>query len=200
MRRLLIASIVVVAGMTQAAALCLDGTTSECRVDGKPGTRICIGGHFTPCLASNDGSPPEYGTVTPKYYVLTIVYAPPGSQGSNSSSSVVYGSNSTLGTTTSASSSFKQDYSVTASVKVGSFVDGSLRFSYARTAGSSESLDVKKSNTTTIQDPGPPVDGIDHDRDIIYLWLNPKLDVAITSSSAAWTFADGVAHKHDHAH
>jgi hypothetical protein len=55
-------------------------------------------------------------------------------------------------------------------------------------------LELKKSNTTTIQAFGPSADGIDHNRDIIYLWLSPKIDLAITSDTAVWTFADELAH------
>jgi hypothetical protein len=35
---------------------------------------------------------------------------------------------------------------------------------------------------------GGGVDGIDHNRDYIYLWLKPTLSLTLTSASAVWTF------------
>lgn len=58
---------------------------------------------------------PQTGTVRPRYQVLTLVYAPPGTNGGKSTSSVDYGSGSTTSTTTSASSSFKAGIDVSAS-------------------------------------------------------------------------------------
>lgn len=42
----------------RAQALCVDGTTVACSVSGHPGTKECIGGHFTPCL-TDDPAPPS---------------------------------------------------------------------------------------------------------------------------------------------
>jgi hypothetical protein len=55
------------------------------------------------------------GQVRPAYQLLTMAYAPPGTNGGKSSSKVAYGSGSTTGTTTSVSSSFKEGVAVTAS-------------------------------------------------------------------------------------
>jgi hypothetical protein len=37
--------------------------------------------------------------------------------------------------------------------------------------------------------PGPLVNGINYDLDLIYLWLYPQVDLSLTSSSGVWTFA-----------
>ena len=131
------------------------------------------------------------GTVNPSYVVLTVVYAPPGTNGGKSSSTVSYGSGSTTGSTTSVSNSFKQAYSIAADTGAGFIGNGGgvgLSFTYGVNASDGEALDIKKSSNTTITRPGPSVDGIDHDRDTIYLWLNPVVSLSLNSSSAVWTF------------
>lgn len=134
---------------------------------------------------------PVTGTVLPKYLILTALYAPPGTQSGKGASSVSYGSGSSTGVTTSSKSSFNQSYSVTASGGGGFLgsVSASASFSYGRNAADSSSIDLKKSATTTISASGPAQNGIDHDRDLIYLWLNPKVSLTLAPSSAAWTFA-----------
>jgi hypothetical protein len=54
----------------------------------------------------------------------------------------------------------------------------------------SQSLDIKKSTSSEISYSGPSSDGIDHDRDIIYLWLNPTINLQLTPTSAAWNLGD----------
>src|SRR5262249_39194368 len=44
--------------------------------------------------------------------------------------------------------------------------------------------------STEISDSGPSRDGIDHDHDLIYLWLNPTIDLQLTPTSAAWNLGD----------
>jgi hypothetical protein len=191
-RLLMIGATVLAMAPNQVGAACVDGTTAHCIINGKSGTRECVGGRFTPCFPDDGGTPPGggQGTVTPKYYVLTVVYSPPGTQGGRSSSSVVYGASSTTGTTTSSSNSFKQNYSVSVNAGGGFLgsVQGGLSFSYGRSTTDSQSLEIKKSGNTTIRADGPSQDGINHDHDLIYLWLNPKILLSMTSSSAAWTF------------
>ena len=97
MRTILLA-IAIVLGfpglMHEECAACIEGTTVRCTtLGGKPGIRECIGGRFTGCI------PFELSTR-------------PTTQGDPGNSSVKYGSDSTLGTTLSSNSSFKQSYSV----------------------------------------------------------------------------------------
>jgi hypothetical protein len=140
------------------------------------------------------GTPgPVNGTVSPKYVVVLLVaYTPPGTNGGKSSSSVSYAAGSSAGTTTSVSDTFKQSYSIAADSGAGLIGNGGgagLSFSYSRSVTNDQSIDVKKTTGTTITVPGPPVDGVDHNRDYIYVWLNPLMNLAVTSSSAVWTFA-----------
>jgi hypothetical protein len=193
--------VLLVLGANDSYARCQDGTRSTCSIDGRVGIRECIGGYWTPCIVAPEQEEPVEGTIEPDYLVLAVVYAPPGSAG-GAPSSVAYGTGSNTGVTTSASSSFKQGYSVTVGAEGGILASGSVSssFGYGRSSSSSESLDIKKSETTTIKVNGPAFDGIDHDRDLIYLWLNPLLKVRSTSTEGRWTFSDGQRAEIQHVH
>jgi len=122
------------------------------------------------------------GTARPLYEVLTVVYAPPGTNGGKTSSSVDYGSGSSTGTSTSISSSFKDgiDVSVSAGFDIGIVSLGAnADFNASRTTTDSSSVDIKKSASYDIKVPGPGADGINHDHDLFYLWLNPLLNITI---------------------
>jgi hypothetical protein len=123
--------------------------------------------------------------------VLTVIYAPPGTQGGGSTSSVSYAQGSTAGSSTSVSSSFRETYAVTASARA-FVVDLSGSYSYSKSQVRNDALEVRKSATTTITARGPAVDGIHHDRDEIWLWLNPVIELTLTPSSASWTFGTGI--------
>jgi hypothetical protein len=130
-------------------------------------------------------------TVYPQYVVLTVLYAPPGTNAAHASSSAVYASGSTAGTTTSSSQTFKDGIGVSVQSKADLFGNGGgaqLAFSFDQSQTSTQTLDIKKSSATTLQVSGPNADGIDHGYDSIWLWLNPSVDVAVTTNSAAWTF------------
>ncbi|SRR6266498_2899118 len=191
-RKILLAFLVVLIGGINAAnpacALCVEGATKTCFLNGKPGTQECLGDGWGPCEVEA-GPKPVSGTLRPKYYILTVVYAPPGTQGSQSSSSVTYGSDSTTGSTVSVSSSFKQDYSVSASYQFGTEDTGTklgASFSYNRDASNDHFVEIKKSTSSEISDTGPSIDGIDHDHDAIYLWLNPIIELDMTATTAVW--------------
>jgi hypothetical protein len=122
------------------------------------------------------------GQVRPSYHLLTVVYAPPGTNGGRSSSQVVYGSESTTGTTDSTSNSFKEGVTVTASAGVDIGIvnlGGSAEFTASQTSTSSSSVEINKSSNNEITVTGPSEDGINHDYDIFYLWLNPLLTVTL---------------------
>src|ERR1700730_13075516 len=97
-------------------------------------------------------------------------YAPPGTQGGRSSSEVSYGAGSTLGTTTTASQSFKTNNSIGLTAGGGFLADATvgLNFSFGQSTTDTQSLDIKKSSTTTLKVPGPSKDGVNHDHDQIW--------------------------------
>ncbi|HUS08605.1 MAG TPA: hypothetical protein VMZ52_20030 [Bryobacteraceae bacterium] len=174
---------------------CQDGTKSGCRINGKAGTRECINGKFGPCEANEPPPPPPVtGTVSPKYYVLTVIYAPPGTAGGGSQSSVAYGDGSSSGTKVSSSKSFKAGTKVSVEASggiLGTESSAGVSFGVSRSTTSADELDIKKSVSTEISVRGPGVDGIDHDRDQIWLWLNPKLKVTIAGNDVRWTVPPG---------
>src|SRR5262249_45925267 len=51
-------------------------------------------------------------------------------------------------------------------------------------------LDIKKTTGSEITVIGPGVDGIDHDRDQIWPWLNPKLRVRMRPQDASWALEE----------
>jgi hypothetical protein len=131
------------------------------------------------------------GTMRPKYYILSVLYSPPGANGGKSGSAVDYASGSTTGTTTSTSSSFKAGLSVEASsgldigiVKLGL----STQFSASTTSTDTSSENITKSQTFDIKVPGPGADGINHDHDMFLLMLNPLLAVSVyPGNNMVWT-------------
>jgi hypothetical protein len=191
---------------TQAHAACRMGTVLGCNINGQPGEKECLEtGTFSPCIATNPVQPVT-GTVIGKYIVLTVIYAPPGSSGGKSSSTVSYESGSSTGTTTSNSSSFKQDYSISASLTFDLLctstanpvtgetsttcpltLGGGVSYEYAKNETHSDALDIKKTSSSIIADTGPSVDGIDHNRDQIWLLLRPKYDFTIVGKDVNWS-------------
>ena len=170
-------------------------TGAGCLVNGQHGT--CDGGETAPGtiepLRIGQCVPTYSGSFSPKYYILDIVYAPPGTAGGSNRSSVDYATGSSAGTEVKESSSFKIDDTLTADVSiVGVGVSNTDSFSVSQ--ASDNGLSVKKSQSFTISDHGPATDGIDHDSDLIYLWLNPMVDVVANGKSVKYTLStDGAA-------
>ncbi len=172
-------------------------TNSSCQISGVQGS--CDGGKLGPpgqlepdeighCITTNPA-----GSLNPQYYVLGVIYAPPGFTGNASqASNVSYGSGNSFSHDTKVTSSFEQGVTVTASVNIPILSDvvplsASANAGYTTTASTTNGLTVTKSATTTIAYPGEPVDGIDHDQDEIYLWLNPRVSFAQSGNSTLWT-------------
>jgi hypothetical protein len=126
---------------------------------------------------------PPLGSVkiTPKYLVLSIIYAPPG--GPKGTNTINYQHSNTQGTSTSISHSFKQAYSVTIEGSggfLGANAGGDLGFSYSRDVTNKDSLAIDISTTTSIRAQGPDTeDGINNDNDSIILAVNPAIDVKV---------------------
>jgi hypothetical protein len=118
---------------------------------------------------------------------MSVVYSPPGTTGSGPKSTVTYGNGSKTGTETKTGSSFKHGVSVTAQKSIAGFASISASGGYSVTNGSSNSLAISKKEETQISASGGTSDGIDHDRDAIWLWLNPRVNLAICGSKTDWT-------------
>lgn len=170
------------------------GKSFGCSYYGKPGTKVCLEpGTFSPCKPTPNPPAPVKGSVFGKYIILTVIYAPPGTNGGRSTSQVTYESDSSTGKTTTNSSSFKQDYSVSASVECTDcdfgVLSGGASFEYTNNHTQSDALDVKKTTSSIIQDTGPAMDGVDHNHDQIWVFLHPKFDVTIWGNDVIdWSF------------
>ena len=170
-------------------------TGTGCLINGQHG--ICDGGETAPGtiepLRIGQCLPTYSGSFSPKYYILDIVYAPPGTATGTNRSSVSYATGSSAGTELKESSSFKAESSVTAEATIGGLGLGT-NFSYWDNVTSDNGLVLKKSQTFTIGDQGPAIDGIDHDSDLVYLWLNPLVTVSATGKDVQYTLSnDGPA-------
>lgn len=128
-------------------------------------------------------NPLATGTTRPKYYILTVLYAPPGtadiSSVGSSNSLVDYGSQGATGTTTTIQDSLKTGFTLglTGSTDDKS-LQGNLQFGFSENTTDSSSILIQKAETFDIKIPGPATDGIDHNHDVFVLLLNPLLTVA----------------------
>jgi hypothetical protein len=169
----------------------MEGDERVCFLNGQQGTQTCgPDARFGPCEVPPPPPPPS-GWIRPKYKIVTVLYSPPGKTGGGSSSAVSYASGSTTGTTTTSSHGFKQSYSIEASSEFNVLLhpSASLSFSYGRNSVDTTAMDVVKTGSSTLGQAGPSADGIDHDRDQIWLWLSPTVDVVLpTPTSIEWAF------------
>lgn len=139
------------------------------------------------------------GFVNPKYVILGVTYAPPGS-----ASKVTYANSTTLGTGSSLSNSFAAGvgYSVSVSTTLGGKIGGvfgwndtvtsTVSSSFTNETDSSSSVAVSSTTAWQTTVPGPKSDyvGVDHDYDVIWLWLNPLTNFTIDVSQPShimWT-------------
>jgi hypothetical protein len=140
------------------------------------------------------------GIVTPNYIVLTVVYAPPGTNNGNSRSNVQYAAGSTTGTKTTASQTFKFANTLSFNGEggfLGNDTGGGTSFSFSRSTTDTQSLDIQKTTNSKIDVPGPGHDGIDHNEDEIWILLKPDVDLALSSSPPAqWMLSNDNLNKH----
>jgi sugar lactone lactonase YvrE len=125
------------------------------------------------------------GFINPKYIVVGVTYAPPGT-----SSSVAYTNTTSVGSTTTLTKSFQSDvgYSVSVSkgfgIPAGGITDGGagvkLTFTestdYTQGTNSSLTNTISKASTIAYTTPGTPTFApVNSDYDFIWLWLNPEV-------------------------
>jgi hypothetical protein len=138
------------------------------------------------------------GVVYPKYYILTLVYAPPGCTTTaafrcSGNGIVDYQSGSSTGTKVSTQESFTSDtgLSVDAGISKDESKDGvkpfssslSLGFSNTVTDGFSETIAKTQTLDIKVQ---ALADGIDHGQDLFFLLLNPAVSVIALGKMAQW--------------
>jgi hypothetical protein len=127
------------------------------------------------------------GGVAPKYLVTSVIYAPPG-PGPTSAfgpSYIDYTSTTQLGTNTTWNSSFTlaSSYTTTASL-LGITSSGGA--GWTQETDDSSSISYNKTSSTSDDYPGlqpASVVGLNHDNDIILLWVNPAVECV---AEGAW--------------
>ena len=138
---------------------------------------------------------PITGFINPKYMVVGVTYAPPGS-----SSTVQYSNTTSVGNTTNISSSFTSDvgYSISVSkgfgIPAGGIVDGGAGVKltatestdYTQGSNSSVTNTISKASTISYTTPGTPTfSPVNSDYDFIWLWLNPEILVSYTPANGS---------------
>jgi hypothetical protein len=123
-------------------------------------------------------------TEFPKYIVLGVVYAPPGS-----ASNVSYGNSSLVGATDAITYSLTGSETATTSTTVGGGLFGlgastttTDTDGWSTTNGGGNTVTVQTTQGNTIATMGPISSslGVDHDNDVIYILLNPAVVDSIT--------------------
>ncbi len=181
--------------VTPAWAACTSDQKAECRIgclpETSPNFHTCLSG----CIDHVCNIPPapvcghQSAFLYPKYYVLALVYAPPGCTDtatlkcSSNTSAVDYQNGSSMGTKLSLDHSFKNDLSVKVE---GSLTENELYFKliysgsvtgdWTSVMSDSRSVNVTKGTSLDVKARGNG-DGIDHDQDEFLLLLNPAIEV-----------------------
>jgi len=143
------------------------------------------------------------GYINPKYIVVGILYAPPGGvvKGGVGSGTVVYTDSNLVSSTVTTKDSFGSSYTETNVATLssglsilgwaGGSVTGGLTNSYTMgtTTTDSTAVTVQKTSGTVLGVNGPtcPYVGVDHDYDIIEVWVNPVQLFTLTNSGATST-------------
>lgn len=171
--------------------------------DGRPGVYECRdrddkGAKIKQGICVPNRPVEAYGSVFPKYLILAVVYAPPGSNDCEDPGTVSYGDGASVGTTVIAASSFTWNLLVD-SLDVNDFFDPTAVvagpfFDVSGTTAQLDSMTVTKTARSTIVATGPCTDGIDHDEDQIWVLLGPEVQMhAVTASGCATCSSDRVS-------
>jgi hypothetical protein len=153
------------------------------------GTGYTIGGSANGSTLYPVISVPGY--LNPKYQIVGVIYAPPGSRSSVSytNSDLV---NSTVTTKNSYASGYRVGVTTNLSAQLAAWKFGSLDTSTQRSTTWSQATTTTDSSAVTVQKqtgyqngpfPGPVCDycGVDHDYDVILVWLNPVQLLTLTN-------------------
>ena len=197
--------------LTASAQLCRGNVNTGCTSPGAVCSGngvphgVCTNSHLPAgekeCFCKGSAQPTPPVELHPRYVIAALVYAPPGCAGATPTTKcqqtglVDYSSGSSMGTKLGIGNSFKASTQVT--LGVGTDTEGaSVGFGYTYTSGDTKAATLTKSATYEVKDPGPNVDGIDHDQDMFIILVNPTVTVSQESNGGVnWTpgFAGGGA-------
>jgi hypothetical protein len=138
----------------------------------------------------------ESGSAYPKYLIMTVVYAPPGSQDCAHNSMVSYGNGNSVGTKVSSSSSFKAGTNVQVKAKGGALGSGAevgVSFGVSGTDSDSQEMSITKSTSSTLTASGACHDGIDHDQDQVWLLLGPEVQIETSEAAGCKNCEEGLS-------
>lgn len=140
----------------------------------------------TPIPTPTPTPTPAGGSIAPKYVVLSVTYAPPGSNSfATYSNSTMFGSSISLDSAFSVAVAFSVTDTTTLKpvMGFGSSTSSTISLTSEEELDSSTSIAVteKAVRTYTIRGPSGSAVGINHDADIIWLWVNPVLNFSIPS-------------------
>ena len=131
----------------------------------------------------------DWGFMRPKYEVVGLVYAPPGAK-----STVTYTNGFQSGTSTMTTNTYSTSYMEKDTLSIGTgklismIASGTVTATYAtgwgQTQESTNSVAVSETYSTGLIQPGPASSavGVDHDFDVVYVWLNPEELVGIAGN------------------
>jgi hypothetical protein len=182
-------------GINYGACATACGANNICQQQCTANYNTCLAGCATPiptpCTSGcgpTPTPPPASGSLYPKFIVLSVIYAPPGQR-----SSVNYGGNETMGTTMSWGSVFTTKTSTSVSAN-GPIFGGSVSSAWTQTSDASGSMSVNSSSSSDLTVPGPTSSnaGINHEADVIAIWLNAKADFTWDNASASYRWKYGI--------
>ena len=163
---------------------------------------FCIPGDFTPgglqqCFRechNNCEARIRRQVVRPKYFILELIYAPPGCTSSTvfrcpGQSSLTYANGSSTGSTTSVTSSFQSGTSLTIDHSFSIFginlFETSATSGFSSTAETTNSLTVSKSESEQ-ETLSSGSDDVDHNQDVFVLLINPAVVIESLEHRAIW--------------
>jgi hypothetical protein len=119
------------------------------------------------------------GYINTKYLIMGVTYAPPG----GSASSVSYQNTNIVGNTSTITSSFTNSVNTSIGISEKAGIPGALDAKLTETFSggwtqkttNSNAITIQKTSSTILKTPGVPnvYSPVNHDYDIIWLWLNP---------------------------
>ena len=157
----------------------VSGSDPSCPPDGGYSVTLNGDGFFIDVQPSTESVSAQLNILLyPKYYVLSILYAPPGNQSSNGFTNTI-----TNTATTSISHSFTNAAATAINVSAAGNGFG-VNFSTSKSTQDSTSFQLGTSNGAgaTLASVRNPVD---HTQDQFLIWLNPAVVVTPTSSTTA---------------